>query len=386
MDIGRSAWAEIDLDNLKHNLSEVKRSIPEKTRIMGVVKANAYGHGAIQVAKALRSEGVDLFAVALVSEALELRNAGLTEDIMILGYTPHELFREAIAREIILTVYNREGAEAISEEAKNLGRVAKVHVKIDTGMGRLGFRAGEKAVEEIVSLKDLENLELDGFFTHFATSDERDKSYSATQFKKFSDILDELRSRGVEVKNTHVSNSGAIIDLQEYTLDIVRPGIMLYGYYPSDEVSRSKIKLREVMTLKTRISNIKQIDPGESVGYGRSYVAERVTKVATVPLGYGDGFTRLLSGKLSLSVGRKRAKLIGNICMDQSMIDCTDIEEAKIGDEVIAFGYGSDVNNADSLAKALGTISYEILCMVGMRIPRVYTSGGKLLEIADYLQ
>ncbi|OHW62081.1 alanine racemase [Andreesenia angusta] len=386
MDIGRSAWAEIDLDNLKHNLSEVKRSIPEKTRIMGVVKANAYGHGAIQVAKALRSEGVNLFAVALVSEALELRNAGLTEDIMILGYTPHELFREAISRGVILTVYNREGAEAISEEAKSLGRVAKVHVKIDTGMGRLGFRAGEKAVEEIVSLKDLENLELDGFFTHFATSDERDKSYSATQFKKFSDILDELRSRGVEVKNTHVSNSGAIIDLQEYTLDIVRPGIMLYGYYPSDEVSRSKIKLREVMTLKTRISNIKQIEPGESVGYGRSYVAERVTKVATVPLGYGDGFTRLLSGKLSLSVGRKRAKLIGNICMDQSMIDCTDIEEAKIGDEVIAFGYGSDVNNADSLAKALGTISYEILCMVGMRIPRVYTSGGKLLEIADYLQ
>lgn len=385
MDIGRSAWAEIDLDNLKHNLSEVKRNLPQKTRIMGVVKANAYGHGAVQVAKTLRDEGVELFAVALVSEALELRNAGITEDIMILGYTPSKLFKEAITNDIILTVYNREGAEEISSEAEKLGKVAKVHIKIDTGMGRLGFRTESSSVEDIVSLSKLENLKVDGFFTHFATSDEKDKSYSAVQFKKFSEILDKLRASGIEVRNTHISNSGAIIDLQEYTLDIVRPGIMLYGYYPSDEVSRSKIKLREVMTLKTKISNIKNIGPGESVGYGRSYMAEKVTKVATIPLGYGDGFTRLLSGKLSLSIGKRKAKLIGNICMDQSMLDCTDMEEAKIGDEVVVFGYGGDVNNADTLAKELGTISYEILCMVGMRIPRLYISDGKLLEVEDYL-
>lgn len=385
MDIGRSAWAEIDLDNLKYNLSEIKRSLTKEARIMGVVKANAYGHGAVQVAEALRDEGVDLFAVALVSEALELRNAGINEDIMILGHTPDQLLEEAIMNDVILTVYNRAGAESISKEAGRLGKLARVHIKIDTGMGRLGFRAGEEALEDIASLSELDNLELDGFFTHFATSDEKDKDYSEIQFGKFRYMLEELEKRGLEIKNTHISNSGAIIDLPEYTLDIIRPGIMLYGYYPSSQVSRSRIDLREVMTLKTRISNIKHIEAGESVGYGRAYIAEARTKVATVPIGYGDGFTRLLSGKISLSVRGKKAKLIGNICMDQSMIDCTGIEELNIGDEVVAFGYGDGLNNADTLAEALGTINYEILCMVGMRVPRAYISGGELVELADYI-
>lgn len=385
MDIGRSSWAEIDLDNLKHNLSEIERTVPSGTRVMGIVKANAYGHGAIQVAKTLREHGVDLFGVALVSEALELKRAGIDGDIMILGYTPFELFKDAIENEIILTVYDVDGAEAIACVAEKLGKTAKVHIKLDSGMGRLGFRINEKSIEDIVKIDRLEAIDIDGFFTHFATSDEEDKNYSRVQFKLFMDTLERLKARGLVIKNRHISNSGAIIDLPEYILDIVRPGIMLYGYYPSESVSKSEIKLKEVMSLKTKISNLKYIERGDSVGYGRSYIAKDRVKVGTVPIGYGDGFTRMLSGKISLSIDGKNAKLIGNICMDQSMIDCTTIENVNIGDEATVFGYGEKMNNADDIAKVLGTISYEILCMVGMRVPRVYVSEGKLVELADYI-
>jgi alanine racemase len=385
MDIGRSSWAQIDLDNLKHNLSEIERTIPNGTRIMGIVKANAYGHGAVQVARALSMEGVDLFGVALLSEALELKRAGIEGDVMILGYTPFEQFQKAVESDIILTVYDLEGAEAISSAAKKIGKKARVHVKIDSGMGRLGFRVNESSIEDIVRVNGLEFMEIDGFFTHFATSDEEDKSYSELQFKLFMETLEALESKGVEIKNRHVSNSGAIIDLQKYTLDIVRPGIMLYGYYPSKHVSKSDIKLKEVMSLKTKISNLKYIEPGDSVGYGRAYIADTKVKVGTVPVGYGDGFTRLLSGKIALSIGGKKAKLIGNICMDQSMVDCTDIEDVRIGDPVTVFGYGKEVNSAEDIARVLGTISYEVLCMVGMRVPRAYICDGKLLEIVDYI-
>lgn len=385
MNIGRSAWAEIKIDNLKHNLSEIVRVKPKNTKIMAVVKANAYGHGAVQIARALKEEGVDLFAVALVSEALELRRSGISEDIMILGYTPHELFREAIENDIILTVYDVIAVKKMAEIAEELDKTAKVHIKIDSGMGRLGFRITAKSLEDIVFIDSLERVEIDGFFTHFATSDETDKTYSALQYETFMTTLSELEKRGIKIKNRHISNSAAIIDLPLYRLDIIRPGIMLYGYYPSENVSKTDIKLKPVMTLKSKISNIKCIEKGESVGYGRTYIAPRKTKVGTVPIGYGDGFTRLLSKKIDLTVNENKVKLIGNICMDQSMIDCTDADNIKIGDEVVIFGDKKEYNSADDLAKALGTINYEILCMIGMRVPRVYIYKGKIMEIKDYM-
>lgn len=382
----RPAWAEIDLDNLAHNMREVRRIVREDISVMAVVKANAYGHGSIETSKVFLKNGACYLAVATLGEAIELRRAGINAPILILGYIKNSQYHIAVEEDITETIYNMESAKFLSDAAVKLKRKAKVHIKIDSGMGRIGFRPDEKSIEEIVNIAKLPNLEVEGIFTHFAKADELDKTFTIEQYEKFQWTIKELGNKGLNIPIKHASNSAAIIDLPEYNLNMVRGGIMLYGLYPSDEVIKEKVKLKPAMTLKAEISNIKVVPKGTGISYGQIFVTERESKIATIPIGYADGFTRLLTSKSEVAIKGQRAPVVGKICMDQSMIDVTDVENVHIGDEVILFGDGSfDSPHIDEVAKTLGTISYEVLCMVGRRVPRVYVKDKEIVKIVDYL-
>jgi alanine racemase len=382
----RPTWAEIDLDNLAHNMREVRRIVEEDISVMAVVKANAYGHGSIETSKVFLENGACYLAVATLGEAIELRRAGISAPILILGYVKNSQHHIAVEEDITETIYNMESAKCLSDAAEKLKRKAKVHIKIDSGMGRIGFRPDEKSIEEIVHICRLPNLEVEGIFTHFAKADELDKTFTIEQYEKFQWTIKELENRGLNIPIKHASNSAAIIDLPEYNLNMVRGGIMLYGLYPSDEVIKEKVKLKPAMTLKAEISNIKVVPKGTGISYGQIFVTERESKIATIPIGYADGFTRLLTSKAEVAIKGQRVPVVGKICMDQSMVDVTDVENVSLGDEVILFGDGSfGVPHIDEVAEILGTISYEVLCMVGRRVPRVYIKDKKIVKVVDYL-
>lgn len=379
-------WAEINLDNLAHNVREVRRLVGEKVIITSVIKADAYGHGATAIAKTLSDNGSDRLAVATLSEAIELRKSGITDDILILGYTPRYQDKFIIESNITQTIYNMEDAKALSEIAKDLGRTAKIHLKIDTGMGRLGFLPEADSIEKIANIFKLPNLYIEGIFSHFARADEANKEHTMIQFEKFNWVLKELKRIGIEIPIKHIANSAAIIDLPECHLDMVRAGIMLYGLYPSDYVNKDKVNLKPVMTLKASISNIKTVKAGEGISYGHSFVTNKTTKIATLPIGYADGLTRLLNHKAKASIKGKRVPIVGSICMDQCMVDVTNLDDVKIGDEAILFGTGRmNEPSIDDVARILGTINYEIVCMVSKRVPRVYLENNEILYIRDYL-
>lgn len=383
----RSYYAEIDLDNFRHNIREVKRLAPGK-KILGVIKGDGYGHGAIQLARVLQEENVDYLVVAVVREAIELRNNGFKQPILVLGYTPLEFAEELVSYDITQTVFSYDLAEAISKTAVSMGKTARIHIKLDTGMGRIGFLPNDESIEEIVRISKLNNLILEGVFSHFSCSDETDKQFAHKQLECYGAMLGELEKRGIKFELRHIANSAAIIDMPEtYSCyEGVRAGIILYGYYPSDEVKVDKINLKPVMSLKTRIVNIKEVDENTPISYGRSFCTKRKSRIATLPLGYADGFTRLLFGKINVIAGGKLAPVVGRICMDQCMIDITDCGPLKVGDEVIVMGENNSIrNNADDYAKAIGTINYEILCMVSRRVPRVYIENGKVIEVKDYV-
>lgn len=382
----RPVWTEINLDNLAHNIREVRRLVDEKVIITSVIKADAYGHGAAAITRTLLDNGSDRFAVATLSEAIELRKSGVNSHILILGYTPKYQSRLVVENDITQTIYNVEDAEAISQVAKCLGKTARIHLKIDTGMGRLGFLPEEASVNKIIEIFKLTNIHVEGIFSHFAKADESNKESTIKQFDKFNWILKELKKNGIEIPIKHIANSAAIIDMPEYHLDMVRAGIMLYGLYPSDFVNKEKVVLKPVMTLKADISNVKVVKAGEGISYGHSYVTNKTTKIATLPIGYADGFTRLLNGKAEVSIKGKRVPIVGNICMDQCMADVSDIDDVKIGDEAVIFGDGAmNEPSADDIARTLGTINYEIICMVSKRVPRVYMKNNEIVSIKDYL-
>ncbi|MCX7884953.1 MAG: alanine racemase [Caloramator sp.] len=381
----RPYYAEINLDNFRHNFREIKRLAKGK-KIFGVIKADGYGHGAVELARVLDEEGADCFAVAVITEAIELRKNGYKKPILVLGFTPPVFAKEIVEYDITQTVFSYELAEAISAEAKKQNKISKIHIKLDTGMGRVGFIADDNAVDEILRISKLDNIYLEGIFTHFASADELDKSFTMSQIKKYVYVLDRLKENGIEFEIRHTSNSAAIIDLPETYYDAVRPGIMLYGYYPSDEVNKERLILKPVMTLKANIVNIKEVSEGTPISYGRKFCTNRKSKIATLPFGYADGFTRLLFGKAFVIVNGKAAPVVGRICMDQCMIDVTDCGDVKVGDEVIVMGEKNGIrNNADDIAKMLGTISYEILCMVSKRVPRVYVENGKIIKVKNYV-
>lgn len=375
-------WVEIDLDCLKDNYKNIRSIVKKETKICAVVKANAYGHGSVMVAKTLQEE-VDYFAVANLDEGLELRRNEIKKPILCLGYIQEASYQEAIENAIEINVYSLEMARALNEIAKDIKKVACIHIKIDTGMSRLGFLPNDKSIYDIIEVSKLENIRLVGIFTHFALADEKDKSFTKHQFEKYKYIVEKLEDNSVRFQIKHVCNSAALIDCPQYHLDMVRPGIILYGHYPSQYVKKEKINLKPVMKLKTTISYFRMLEKGSGVGYGQVYHLPKDMKIATIAIGYADGFSRMLSQKVSVWIGDTKVPIVGNICMDQSMV-CIDNLDIKTGQEVLIFGKEGS-QDLSELAKALGTINYEILCMVSRRVCRVYLSSNRVLHVDNYL-
>lgn len=381
----RSAWAEIDLDKIKYNIQQIRNMVKDK-EIIAVIKADGYGHGAVDIAPVLLENGVSRLAVAVLSEAIELRSKDIKAPIIILGYTPLECSEELIKYDIEQTVYDLDYAKSLSKEAVKLGKKAKIHIAVDTGMGRIGFLPNEESINQVYEISKLEGIEIVGAFTHFASADESDKEYTKEQFKKFKWFFDNLAERGVNIKLKHAANSAAIMDLPDTHLDAVRAGIILYGYYPSNEVNKEKLSIKPALTLKTTVVHVKTLKAGSYVSYGRTFKAERDTVVATLPIGYADGYSRALSGKGKVIINGKYAKIIGRVCMDQCMVDVTEIENVKVGDEVILLGEDGDLKfNADDMAEIMDTINYEVICMLKQRVPRVYRKNKKIVKINNYI-
>lgn len=381
---GKRLWAEINLDNLIYNFNAVKKLLPQGTLACCVIKADAYGHNAVRVAAELQGAGADWMAVSNIEEALELRNSGITLPLLILGYTPPECASELCKNNISQCVYSLEYARQLSEYAKDFGGVINVHIKIDTGMGRIGFACGNKTtVSEIIDACKLPGISHEGIFTHFAMSDcgECGEDFTRAQARSFTTLVNELKTRGLDFKYVHSSNTAAALDYPEFSMNMARIGIALYGLLPSDTL-RNAQHLKPVMSLKTVISHVKDVEAGTTVSYGCRFVADRPMKIATVPMGYADGFWRSnLDGGVKLLIHGKRVKIIGSICMDQLMLDVTEVENVRMGDEVTVFGDAEGICPCDAIARANNTINYEIICSVGKRVPRVFIKNGEIDEI-----
>lgn len=381
----RPAWAEIDLDAIAYNTRNIKKLIGDKD-LIAVVKANCYGHGVIDIIPTLLENGVSRFAVAMISEALEIRDNKITAPVMILGFTPLYLGEALINNNIEQTVYDLDYAKELSKIALTLNKKAKIHIAIDTGMGRIGFLPNEKSIDNITEICSLEGIEVIGIFTHFSTSDEKDKEYSHEQFTKMLSVMDTLKKRGIDIPLKHVANSGAIIDLPDTYLDAVRAGIILYGYYPSDEIDKNNLALKPALTLKATITNVKTLEKDMYVSYGRTFKTSNETIVATIPVGYADGYLRKLAENGKVIIKGEFAPIIGRICMDQFMIDVTNIPDVKIGDEVILLGEKNGLKyNADDMAKKLDTINYEVTCMLKSRLPRVYIKDTHIINVKNHI-
>lgn len=381
----RPVWAEIDLDKLAHNMREIRR-VSKSKDIIAVIKADGYGHGALDIAPTLLENGATRIAVAVLNEAIELRRGGVEKSIMVLGFTPPSLIDMLLRYDIEQTVYSYELAKDISLMAQKKNKVAKVHIALDTGMGRIGFLPNEESAEEVYKISKLPNIIIEGLFSHFSSADEKDKEYTLLQFKNYNNFYEKLLQKGVKINIRHIANSAAIIDFPEAHFEAVRPGIILYGYYPSDEVFKDKIDLKPVMSLKTNIVHIKTLPVGEYISYGRKFKTNRESIIATLPVGYADGYTRLLYNKAKVIINGNFAPVIGSICMDQCMVDVTDLKDIKLGDEVILMGeQGASKFTADSIAELIGTINYEITCMISKRVPRVYIKAGKVVKIRNYV-
>ncbi len=377
-------WAEIDLDALKYNFSNIRKLVKKETKIMSVVKADAYGHGYLECCKTLLECGTDAFAVATISEAVQIRNKGFNTPILILGAVEEDEIESLIDFDVMPNIYSFEMAKKISECAKRKGKIVKIHIKIDTGMSRLGFVVGnndETVLEEILKISKLSNIEIEGMFSHFACADEEDQRYTKLQFERFMKIANDLSQMGVEIPCKHIANSAAIMMYPEMHLDMVRAGIILYGCYPSDEVDKTKLSLKPVMTVKSHITLVKEVNEGTGVSYGKTYITDRRIKIATVPIGYADGYLRCLCQKAKMVVSDTVCDVIGRICMDQCMIDVTNVN--NISDEVTIFG--DDKITCDDVAKWMDSINYEVLCLISKRVPRLYKEKGREKKIQNYL-
>ncbi|OAA91184.1 alanine racemase [Clostridium ljungdahlii] len=383
----RPVWEEINLDNLVYNIRQIKLKVGNNKGLIGIVKANAYGHGALEVSQVLLENGVNRLAVSELDEAIELRENGIKAPIMILGIVPDTFLNDIIDYDVEPVVPSYEYASKLSKVAKSKWKTAKIHVAVDTGMGRIGFQPNENSIEEIYNMSKLPNIEIQSLFSHFSTSDEKDKTYSHEQFEKYKTFYNELISRKIKINLRDIANSAAIMELQDTYCDAVRPGIIIYGYYPSDDVDRNDLSIKPVMSLKAKVAYVKTLEAGKYVGYGRKFKSERESVIATLPIGYADGYTRMLSGKAKVIVNGKFAPVVGNICMDQCMIDVTAVGEVNVGDEVILMGEKNGLKfDAEDIAKTIGTISYEILCSISRRVPRVYIKDGEIIKIRNYLK
>jgi alanine racemase len=368
-------WAEVDLKAIAHNIRELRSITNPKARFMAIVKANAYGHDIIEVARRSLENGAEALGVANIEEGIQLRKAGIDAPVLIFGYTSPIHVKKLIELDLTQTVYSYETSEKLSQAATAYGKKIKVHIKVDTGMGRLGLLRGIKdnSLSEVESISRLPMLELEGIYTHFATADKSDRSYAGKQFEIFMDFLNQLRIAGLEIAVTHAANSAAIINMPETHLDMVRAGISIYGLYTSEEVDRSIINLKPAMALKTKIIHLKKVPAGFKVSYGTTYETEKPTTIATVSIGYADGLNRLLSSKGRMLVCGQSAPIVGRICMDMTMLDVGEIPEIVMEQEVVVFGkQGNSSITVDEIASTINTINYEVVSTIMERVPRIY--------------
>jgi alanine racemase len=380
-------WVEINLDSLRHNIEAIREIVPAGSMMMTVVKANAYGHGAVESSQVFLENGADSLAVATLSEAIELRRAGITAPILILGYTSPEQVGSILRWSVTPTVYTVEVAETLSRAADELGVTADIHIKVDTGLGRIGFQTDESSLTTIGEINQLPNINIEGIFTHFALADSKDKRYTVKQFNTFKSFLDTLTERGISIPIKHASNSAAIMDLPEYSLDMVRPGCILYGVYPSGDAPRDRLVLKPAMAFKTRITHVKTVPPGTGISYGLTYTTGGESIIGSLSVGYADGYSRALSNRAEVGVGGARAPVIGRVCMDQTMVDLTDLKAPVRGSTVSLFGDGlSGEPSVQDIAGWMGSIPDEVVSGIARRVPRVYTSQGKVVKVVDYLQ
>ena len=382
----KRTWAEVDLDAIAHNMREIRKITNPDSQIMAVVKADAYGHGFMEVTKTLLENGADRLAIAVLQEGKQLRSRGVTVPILLLGAAMENDIEDIINFEITPNVFSYDFAKAISYEAEKKEKVTKIHIKLDTGMSRIGYVVSEEniaIIDEIVKISKLPYIEIEGIFSHFSTSDEYDESYTRLQFKRFMNVVNALEERGVHIPIKHICNSAGIMMYPEMHLDMVRPGVILYGLYPSDEVDKSRLDLIPAMTLKSKITYVKEVEAGRGVSYGKVYITDKATKIATVPIGYADGYLRKIAENGEMIVNGVKVPIIGRICMDQCMIDVTDVHNIERGDEVIIFG--REGITMDDVASWLDTINYEVSCVIGKRIPRIYTKNGTVVKVLNYL-
>ena len=369
----RPAWVEVNLSNLDFNIKNIKKKASGR-EIIGVIKADAYGHGSVEVAKVLRENGVKTFAIATLQEAITLREAGAKEEIIMLGLTPDMYADVLVEYDITPVVCNLENAKAISEAAKKAGKTVSGLIALDSGMGRIGYLTDDdSAIDEIKQISTLSNFKIKGIFSHMATADAYDKSFAKLQEYRYMEFYKKLIEAGVDIPFRTLANSASIMEIPTIHYDAVRPGIILYGCYPSHEVDKNELDLKPVMSVKANIVHLKDVPVGFSTGYGRKFISKRPSKIATLALGYADGYPRPYSQFAKVIVNGVIAPIAGNICMDQCMVDVTDVPNVKIGDEVIIMGSdGKNTILADDIADATGTINYEITCAFGQRLPKVY--------------
>ena len=387
-------YAEVRLDAVISNMDNMKANIAPKTKMIAVIKTDGYGHGAIPIAREL--EGLDYlfgFAVATAEEALILRHVGIKKPILILGYTFPYSYEKLIEEEVRMAVFREDTLKELSEAAARLSergirKNAKVHIKVDTGMSRIGVRPDEKGLEFVKRTFETEGIEVEGIFTHFARADESDKTAAKKQLTEFREFIGRIEKKtGRKIPVKHCSNSAGIVEIPDANMDVVRAGITLYGLWPSNQVRKDIVKLSPALSLYSHIVYIKEIEAGTAVSYGGTYVADRVRRVATIPVGYGDGYPRGLSGKGHILIHGKKAPILGRVCMDQFMVDVTEIPEAAMGDRVTLIGReGQQEITMELLGELSGRFNYELACDITKRVPRVYTKGGEILYTKDYYQ
>jgi alanine racemase len=364
----RAVWAEIDLSAISHNVEQIRRVTASNAKVCAVVKADGYGHGAVAVARTALQAGADRLAVAIVKEAVDLRKAGFRVPILVLGYTPDYQAGLVVENDIIQTIFSVESARALSAAAVLAGKEVKVHIKIDTGMARVGVSPSDAGHFAAV-VAAFPGVQIEGVYSHFATSDSYNKCFTYEQYYSFMQGIEYIKAQGIQIPIRHIANSAALLELPEMHLDMVRPGIILYGLWPSAEV-KQEVDLKPAMKFKAQVGFVKELAAKSSISYGRTYFTAQNSRIATLPLGYADGWSRLLTNKAEVLVHGQRAPLVGRVCMDQCMIDVSHISDVAVGDEILLFG--GPALPVEEIAEKMGTINYEIVCMIGKRVPRYY--------------
>lgn len=386
MKIYNRVCARVDLDAVEYNIEMMKKNIGDGVRMLAVVKTDGYGHGAVQVAKLLEPrEDIWGFAVATLEEAVLLKERGIEKPVVVLGCVFPDQFEEAVEHEIRITVYTEEMLKGLLKAAGNQKKKVYIHVKLDTGMSRLGFLPGKKSVDVITEIAHIPGIVMEGLYTHFARADEVDKEFTDHQIGQYIDMKRALEEKGVTFSLYHCSNSAGIIDVKEANMDLVRAGIAMYGLYPSEEVKKENVPLRPALELVSHVAHVKWVDEGTPVSYGGTYITKQRTRIATIPIGYGDGYPRSLSNSGYVLIRGQKAPILGRICMDQFMVDVTDIPGVKFADKVTLIGTdGEEHLPVETLSDLSGRFNYEFVCDLGKRIPREYIRHGEVIEQKDW--